>query len=64
MITLKKRIYAGTDRFIDEYVGLSTDTKPTGNLNGSSFYEMDTGTTYYFDEDNASEKWITPSAEE
>lgn len=64
MITLKKRIYAGAERFVDEYVGLSDDTKPTGKLNGSTFYEMDTGTTYYYDEDNASDKWITPAEDE
>ena len=41
-----------------KYVGLSTDTKPTEEIdNGSSFYEMDTGATYYFDAD--SETWIT-----
>ena len=40
------------------YIGLSTDTKPTENMqNGSSFYEMDTGATYYYDAD--SETWIT-----
>jgi len=29
--------------------GLSTDTKPTDVCNGSSFYEIDTGFTSYFD---------------
>ena len=38
----------------NEYVGLSTDTKPTdGVANGSIFYEMDTKKCYMFDEDNA-----------
>ena len=32
--------------------GLSSDTKPTTVLNGSSFYEMDTGDYYKFDEAN------------
>lgn len=41
-----------------EYIGLSTDTKPEeGVTNGSSFYEMDTGDTYYYDEEN--QEWIT-----
>lgn len=31
------------------YVGLSTDEKPVSAANGSSFLEMDTNTTYYFD---------------
>ena len=43
-----------------EYVGLSTDTKPGGCDNGSKFTEIDTGATYYYDEDG--EEWITPSA--
>ena len=33
--------------------GLSTDTKPTNVANGSGFYEMDTGTYYLWDEENA-----------
>lgn len=41
-----------------ELRGLSTDTKPTNIANGSTFREMDTGTTYYFDEDGTA--WITP----
>ena len=63
MITMKKRIHAGAGRTVDEYVGLSTDTKPEGNLNGSTFFEMDTGKTYYYDEDNDSDKWIDPTGE-
>lgn len=40
------------------YIGLSSDTKPTENIsNGSSFYEMDTGATYYYDADG--EQWVT-----
>ena len=35
--------------------GLSTDTKPTDVGNGSSFFEMNTGDTYYF-KDNY---WVT-----
>ena len=46
------------------YIGRSTDTKPvTGMHNGSSFYEMDTGTTYYFDADGAEgSEWVTATA--
>lgn len=39
---------------VAEYRGLSTDTKPDGNVaNGSSYYEMDTGATYYYDADSS-----------
>ena len=40
-----------------EYRGLSTDIKPEKDDNGSSFYEMDTGKTYYYDADN--EQWVS-----
>lgn len=41
----------------EEFAGLSTDEKPTeGISNGSSFIEMDTGKTYFFDEESSS--WI------
>ena len=34
----------------NHYRGLSTDEKPMQNVpNGSTFFEMDTGATYYFD---------------
>lgn len=50
------------NRAMTEYIGLSTDTKPSGNMvNGSSFYEMDTGDTYYWDADG--EEWAKPGAE-
>lgn len=43
---------------IRDYIGISTDTKPSGNVaNGSSYLEMDTGKTYYYDADG--EEWIT-----
>lgn len=42
------------------YIGLSTDTKPGSAANGSSFYEMDSGTTYYYDEDGR--QWVTATA--
>jgi hypothetical protein len=40
--------------------GLSTDTKPTDVANGSRFLEIDTGTVYYFDEENA--EWYAVSS--
>ena len=48
------------------YIGLSTDTKPvTGMHNGSSFYEMDTGDTYYFDADGEEgSEWVKASSGE
>ena len=47
MIT-KQTIYT-----LQQYEGLSTDTKPTTNIpNGSRFLEMDTGKVYMFDQTN------------
>ena len=44
-----------------EFVGLSTDTKPTeGVANGSTFVEMDTSTLYAFDEEG--QDWIEISS--
>ena len=42
------------------YYGKSTDTKPTESLlTGSTFYEIDTGKLYMFDEDGvAGSEWI------
>lgn len=36
---------------MDDYRGLSTDTKPSGITNGSTFLEIDTGTRYMYDEE-------------
>lgn len=41
---------------IMEYIGLSSDTKPTDATNGSAFVEMDTGDVYVFDASSVS--WI------
>lgn len=38
---------------IEQYVGLSTDTKPTDAVNGSAFLEMDTGDVYLYDSQNS-----------
>lgn len=59
-----RRLYAveaGTERWHQEYAGLSTDTKPTGPdiVTGSIFREVDTGLTYQYDE--VSHGW-TPKA--
>lgn len=38
---------------IQQYDGLSTDTKPTTNIpNGSRFLELDTGKVFMFDQTN------------
>ena len=39
------------DNLTTVFNGLSTDTKPTEARNGDKFRELDTGTTYIFDED-------------
>lgn len=58
MITELERASFGGNRIIAKFVGLSTDEKPSfvepfiDHLNGSTFYEMDTGLTYWFDEEN------------
>lgn len=45
------------ENLMDEYDGLSTDTKPTdGVRNGSKFREMDTQKIYKYDEEN--KQWI------
>ena len=42
---------------VNEYRGLSTDTKPTVHVpNGSTFYEFDTVKLYVFDADSA--QWV------
>ncbi len=39
-------------RIPSDFVGLSTDTKPTNAANASTFYEMDTKKVFMFDEQN------------
>lgn len=53
-IDRSKAIEAGL-RNVTSFVGLFTDTKPTGVSNGSTFLEMDTGDVYIFDAEN--EEW-------
>jgi hypothetical protein len=39
---------------VGQYVGLSTDDKPTENIgNGSIFIEIDTKKIYFYDEENS-----------
>ena len=47
---------------LSKFIGLSTDTKPTANVvNGSEFFEMDQGATYFFNADaDAGEEWVNP----
>ncbi len=60
MVTVIKDVGSVTSPM--ELIGKSTDTKPTGNIdgrpiiNGSTFIEMDTGEVYWFDE--AAGEWI------
>lgn len=64
MITELERASFGGGRIIAKFVGLSTDEKPSfvepfiEHLNGSTFFEMDTGHTYWFDEERRA--WIRP----
>jgi hypothetical protein len=42
---------------IQQYEGLSTDTKPTTGIpNGARFFEMDTAKTFMFDADSST--WL------
>lgn len=58
MITEKNVTFINETRKVSEFVGLSTDEKPTGELNGSSFFEIDEGVTYFYDEE--SKTWVNP----
>ena len=40
----------------EDYIGLSTDEKPTGVPNASTFYEMDTKALFLFDAENGA--WL------
>lgn len=41
---------------IFEFRGLSTDTKPIGNYNGSVFFEIDTGKVFMYNQ--ATNTWV------
>ena len=59
MITIVSDSAFFDGRHCYEFRGLSTDTKPEGKINGSKFVELDTGKTYWYNED--SESWIAES---
>lgn len=53
----------GRGKFLNDYVGLSTDEKPStanGGVieNGSAFIELDTQKLYLYDQEN--NEWLTP----
>lgn len=50
MITELKRFNIAEGRYYTVLMGLSTDTKPQGKINGSVFKEMDTGSEYRYKE--------------
>lgn len=54
---VKRVWYDEEERYIYEFRGLSTDEKPEPKKgNGSTFFEIDTGDLYCFDEENG--QWI------
>ena len=56
----KEDKYKKSGKAFRDFYGKSGDTKPTeGLLTGSSFYEIDTGKMYFFDEDGEpGSEWI------
>lgn len=62
MVTQINDKYIGGKRRVSDYRGLSTDTKPTGQINGSTFYETDTGNLYVYDEEH--DEWVCPWEDE
>lgn len=61
MVTLYRAAYQNEFR-AKEYNGLSTESKPTLNVeNGSYFVEIDTGDIYRFDAEN--EQWYVQPAQ-
>lgn len=44
------------DCMTSDFIGLSTDVKPTDVNNASVFYEMDTGNVFMYDAQN--KKWL------
>ena len=61
MVTTKNDRQSVGGQFVSvtAFNGLSTDTKPTNVANGSTFYEIDTGTTLMFD--FAGQQWLDPA---
>lgn len=57
MIRIVDSKSVATGIYLQDINGLSTDEKPTiGIATGSSFFEVDTGDVYFFDEDSGT--WI------
>jgi len=54
----RARLGPSGETVIEEYRGLSADTKPAlqANRNGSVFYEMDTKNVYMYDGEN--QTWL------
>ena len=58
MITIISKKVGLDGRYVAELAGLSTDTKPDGKINGSTFYAMDINCKYMYNEDSTSDdKW-------
>ena len=54
MVSFNDRKWLNNGRLYFDGVCLSSDTKPTDNIeNGSVLMEMDTGTMYIFDAENS-----------
>ena len=64
MVRLLKSEFIDFNVAYCEYAGLSTDTKPTGGIaTGSTFFAIDTGKTFYYDEDgDTGSEWVDPTA--
>lgn len=57
MIREIKRDYHDGEVWVNEYAGLSTDTKPTdGIATGAIFVEVDTGNVFFFNENGKT--WV------
>ena len=56
MLTIIKQVKVKDNLYLASIFGLSTDSKPTGYVNGSTFYELDTSNLYMLSgEDNT---WV------
>lgn len=55
MITELKRFNVAEGRWYSVLIGISTDIKPSGKINGSVFKEMDTGIEYRYKE--STDEW-------
>lgn len=58
LINSQRSRFGAGPAIIEEYRGLSTDAKPelSADRNGSTFFEMDTGSVYMYDGDALS--WV------